>query len=165
MEFLTREIASRSIDFELDLAAYLPVVSGDRIQLQQVLLNLVNNALQAIDRAGNGDGKRSHRVKVTTKLNVTSGDVVTEVTNTGPAITDVEMERLFDPFFTTRQEGLGLGLAISKSIVESHGGKIIAEHVPGEGMSFKFTLPSLVTDDSPDGGPNDDFQASSELTS
>lgn len=165
MEFLTREIASRQLDFQLDLAAYLPVVSGDRIQLQQVLLNLVNNALQAIDRAGEPSCGDSHRVKVTTKQNASSGDVITQVTNTGPAITEAEMERLFDPFFTTRQEGMGLGLAISKSIVESHGGTIAAAHVPGEGMSFNFTLPSLVGSDPPDRESNDNSHAQSERNS
>jgi C4-dicarboxylate-specific signal transduction histidine kinase len=155
MEFLTREIESRNVEFDLDLASYLPVISGDRIQLQQVVLNLVNNALQAIDRAGELDSGTQHRVIVSTKLNVSSGDVVTQVTNTGPLISDSEMEQLFDPFYTTHQEGLGLGLAISKSIVESHGGQIAAEHLSDQRTAFMFNIPSQVAGESSENEQDD----------
>ncbi|MDA0589300.1 MAG: ATP-binding protein [Planctomycetota bacterium] len=142
MQFLSRELESRNVRVEFSLAPLLPSVMGDRIQLQQVVLNLVSNALQAIDRAGERTDNRAHRVAIATRLESPSGEVVARVTNTGPVISTEEMEQLFNPFFTTRPEGLGLGLAISKSLVESHGGRIEAQQADDEGMTFLFSLPA-----------------------
>ena len=125
-----------SCEVETSLARDLPLIEGDPVQIQQVLVNLVSNALDAmrqtppdrrkveISTAGNGDN-----------------EVRLSVRDHGTGIRTEVHERLFDQFFTTKEQGLGMGLAIVRSIVESHGGKIDAENVADGGARFHFTLP------------------------
>ena len=125
-----------SCDVETSLATDLPLIEGDPVQIQQVLVNLVSNALDAmrqtppdrrkveISTAGNGDN-----------------EVRLSVRDHGIGIRNEVHERLFDRFFTTKEQGLGMGLAIVRSIVESHGGDIQAENVADGGARFYFTLP------------------------
>ena len=125
-----------SCEVETSLAKDLPLIEGDPVQIQQVLVNLVSNAFDAmrqtppdrrkveISTAGNGDG-----------------EVRLSVRDHGTGIRTEVHERLFDQFFTTKEQGLGMGLAIVRSIVESHGGDIQAENVADGGARFYFTLP------------------------
>jgi PAS domain S-box-containing protein len=114
----------------------LPAVEGDPVQLQQVLLNLVINAFDAMRDAS----VRSRKVAIATERNG-DGTIRISVRDYGVGIPEEARERLFDQFFTTKKEGLGMGLSIVRSIVESHGGTIAAENVDGGGARFQFTLP------------------------
>lgn len=114
----------------------LPGVAGDRIQLQQVLLNLMMNAIEAM---ANVDRERL----LTIRSNAEPGQVRISLQDSGIGITAETMTRLFEPFFTTRAQGIGMGLAISRSIIEAHGGRLWAESVPNQGTTLQFTLPRL----------------------
>ena len=130
----------------LDLTKPLPPVRADRIQVQQVLVNLLRNASDAIA----GDGR--HDVVVSTALSEPlgtirlsadhrEGEVIVSISDTGEGLPDSLVETLFEPFTTTKQTGLGVGLAVSKSIIQAHGGRIWAENGPDGGAEFHFTLP------------------------
>ena len=110
---------------------------GDRVHLQQVVLNLVVNAMDAM--ADTHVSQR--RVAVRTALRQ-DGSVEVAVTDRGHGIARADMSKLFESFFTTKQRGMGLGLSIARSIVESHGGRIWAEADTGGGATFRFTLPA-----------------------
>jgi signal transduction histidine kinase len=118
------------------LAQDLPSVLGDEVQLQQVLLNLIVNAIEAM-----GSAKDRPR-----ELTITSGLdgpewVLVEVRDTGPGFADEDMGRVFEAFHTTKAEGLGIGLSISRSIIEAHGGRLSAARNEPHGAVFRFTLP------------------------
>jgi PAS domain S-box-containing protein len=125
-----------SCQVETSLDPNLPAIDGDPVQLQQVLLNLAINAFDAMR-----DTPASKRkVLIATQSN--GGDMVrTSVRDYGVGISEEMRDRLFDPFFSTKTEGLGMGLAIVRSIVESHGGTITAENADGGGTRFEFVLP------------------------
>jgi PAS domain S-box-containing protein len=126
------EAIRRRIRVDVDIERDLPLVSLDRVQVQQVLVNLIRNGMDAMEFIGEG---RVLRLRVGAM-----GDVVqTEVSDRGPGIQFPE--RIFDPFFTTKSEGMGMGLAICRSIVESHGGRLWAEKNEPHGAKFIFTLP------------------------
>jgi PAS domain S-box-containing protein len=131
---LRNETARNLVELQLDLAADLPLVLGDRVQLQQVLINLAMNGIEAM-RAVNG---RQRRLVIKSERH---GDgVLVQVEDSGLGVAPEVAERIFEPFFTTKTEGLGMGLAISRSIVESHGGKLSL--VPAsESTLFQFFLP------------------------
>lgn len=124
------------LEMGLDLTEGLPPVLGDRVLIEQVLLNLVRNALEAME----GDPGRSHRVAV---CSAPHGEDELEVlvSDTGPGLGKEFMDELFQPFFTTKAEGMGMGLAITRSVINAHGGRIWAEPNPGGGAVFRFTLP------------------------
>ena len=126
----------RSCQLETSLDANLRAIDGDPIQLQQVLLNLVMNAFDAMRETPTP----SRKVLITTELNG-DGTVRTSVRDHGVGISENMRERLFDPFISTKTEGLGMGLAIVRSIVEAHGGTITAENVDDGGARFEFVLP------------------------
>ena len=130
---------AHSCELELSLAKDLPVVEGDPIQIQQVLINLVTNACDAMDKIPVSQRK----VKIATEGNGT-GSIKVTVRDQGPGVSAEVREHLFDQFFTTKEEGLGMGLAIVRSIVESHGGKIDVENLNGSGACFYFTLPATM---------------------
>jgi C4-dicarboxylate-specific signal transduction histidine kinase len=119
---------------DLDLTDPLPKVSGDRVQLQQVVLNLLINAMDAT--ANVADGVR--RVEVRTVA--TNSHVCVTVCDTGVGLSPEVAPRMFEPFFTTKRSGLGMGLAINQTIVESHGGRIWAAPNPDRGASISFEL-------------------------
>ena len=133
-------IRTRGIELVLDLAPALPRVKADSIQIEQVLLNLTNNALDAMPQGGKlvfstspiSDPRRGTAVAVA-------------VADTGCGIPGEHLPRIFDPFFTTKDvgQGTGLGLSISYGIVEEHGGTIEAESQPGKGTCFTIYLPVL----------------------
>ena len=125
--------AARGIDYHLALDPKVAWVKVDRIQIQQVMINLVRNAVEAM--AGSG------RREVTITTRPAGAMVEIEVADTGPGIAPEDMESLFSEFMTTKSEGMGLGLPISRTIVEAHGGAIRAENRPQGGAAFVFTLP------------------------
>ncbi|MDC0675736.1 sensor histidine kinase [Nannocystis radixulma] len=120
----------------LELEPGLPCVRGDAVQIQQVLLNLVVNALDAVAERPAGE-----RFVVVRTHSDRKGHVVLSVADSGKGIAPADMERVFEAFYTTKPEGLGVGLAISRSIVEAHGGRLWAESRPGEGATLQCTLP------------------------
>ena len=124
-------------EVQTSLANGLPLIEGDPLQIQQVLINLVGNAIDAMRETPVSNRK----VEVVTERNGDS-DIRVSVRDYGVGIPVEVQERLFEQFFTTKEEGLGMGLAIVKSIIEAHGGKIAAENVAGGGARFYFTLPA-----------------------
>jgi PAS domain S-box-containing protein len=128
----------RRIELRTELAAELPPVFGNETQLQQVLINLIVNGMDAM--ANTPEGKRDLLVR-TAKPN---GDARVEVsvTDRGSGIPSGNLPRLFESFFTTRAEGMGLGLSIARSIVEAHGGRIWADNNPDGGATFRFSVPT-----------------------
>jgi len=136
IELTHGEAVRNGVSVRPELADGLPPVHGDRIQVQQVVLNLVINAIEAT--AGISEGDRA--VFISTGAIETRSAVVT-VRDSGPGLTAATLERLFEPFFTTKPNGLGLGLAICRSIVEEHGGQLRATAGTSRGATFEFTLP------------------------
>ena len=124
---------NKVIKFELD--GNLPLIHGDRIQLQQVFLNLISNSLEAME--GSSD---AHELLVSTSRK-DADTVLVRVKDSGSGILPENMNKLFTHFFTSKPNGLGMGLAISRSIIEAHGGRLDAENNPDHGATFYFTLP------------------------
>jgi PAS domain S-box-containing protein len=130
------EVQENHVSLRTQLSGDLPLILGDRIQLQQVILNLMMNAIEAMSAVG----EDSRRLWVSSKR-VESGDVLIEVRDSGPGIDPKSLDHLFDAFYTTKSQGLGMGLAISRSIVEAHGGRLWATANVLHGAVFQFTLP------------------------
>jgi PAS domain S-box-containing protein len=130
------EARDKGVVLELRSAADLPGLLGDRVQLQQVLLNLIINAMEAMS----GMRDRPHAIAIGAELH---GDheVRLSVRDSGPGLDPRQIERAFDMFYTTKPHGMGMGLAISRSIIESHGGRLWAAPNDGTGQTFQFTLP------------------------
>jgi C4-dicarboxylate-specific signal transduction histidine kinase len=124
---------------QLDLAHELPQVMGDRIQLQQVLSNLMKNGVEAMSAVTT----RERRLQVRTSAAVV-GQVLVEVVDNGMGVLPEKIPELFEPFYTTKANGVGMGLSICRSIIESHGGRLWAEANPTGGMTFRFTLPTAL---------------------
>jgi C4-dicarboxylate-specific signal transduction histidine kinase len=134
---LTRgEAAKSGVSVQTQFAESLPPVRADRTQLQQVILNLILNAVQAM----NESGLALRELQIGTEANGSDG-VLISIRDSGPGIRQENLDRLFDPFYTTKQAGMGMGLAICRSIVEGHGGRIWATANVPQGAAFHFTLP------------------------
>ena len=135
--FVRHEVSVHGARIETHLDQHLPVVMGDKTQLQQILANLVMNALQAMDEIA-PDNRR-----ITISSSVKSArEIEVRLDDTGPGISEAQLPLLFASFFTTKANGMGMGLAICRSIIESHGGHITGENrSDGSGASFAFTLP------------------------
>lgn len=136
VRLLNVEMASRNISLALELDPRLPVVTGDSVQLQQVVLNLVVNGCAAVHEAARDHGKLVVRTR--------AGDCDTievAVCDNGTGIESDQLERIFEPFYTTKAEGLGIGLSISRSIIQAHGGSIAAQNNQDRGVTFHFRLP------------------------
>jgi PAS domain S-box-containing protein len=133
---LTRhEVMSNNVNLRTNLGTTLPPVSGDRIQLQQVMINLTVNAVESM--RGTEGGRRELLITAVKE----GGGVRITVSDTGGGFDPRDAEHLFDAFYTTKSEGMGMGLAISRSIVEAHGGRLWAEPKESGGATFHFTLP------------------------
>ena len=134
---LTRtDSATRHVAIETDMPNEWPFVNGDRVHLQQVLLNLLINGMDAL--AEGADGSRTMTVRAQRDRD---GFVEVAVSDNGPGIPAENLGRLFEPFFTTKPQGMGLGLPISETIIKAHGGRLWAENNAAGGATFRFTLP------------------------
>jgi PAS domain S-box-containing protein len=137
MLVLTRSEALRhGISLQTRLAPRLPMVQGDRTQLQQVILNLILNAIEAMGDLD--DGTRELWISTETEA---SGGVLVTVRDSGPGLDPADVERVFQAFYTTKPKGMGMGLAICRSMVEAHGGRMWASANESRGAVFQFTLP------------------------
>lgn len=137
MLFVRQDLDTRSVSIGTDLADDLPTILGDRVQLQQVVVNLVLNSAQAVAQAGMSKG---HIVVRTER----SGDgMLFEILDDGPGIAAENIDHVFEGFFTTKEEGIGVGLAICQSIIASHGGSISASNGDDGGACFRISLPAM----------------------
>jgi PAS domain S-box-containing protein len=136
MVVMLRSEASRhSVSILTELSKDLPRVVADRVQLQQVLMNLMLNGIEAMQDA------KAERQLTIRSLIAERGQLLISVTDTGPGVSPEQADRIFNAFFTTKPQGTGMGLSISRSIVESHGGRLWATSNPGRGVTFSFTFP------------------------
>jgi C4-dicarboxylate-specific signal transduction histidine kinase len=134
--FLRREIEQAQIDLRLNLDTKPLPISADRIQIEQVVVNLMQNAVDAIR------GSRAATKEIRVRVRPVKGKAEVRVRDGGAGISAAAAKRLFEPFFTTKRDGLGMGLAISRSIIEAHRGRIWVERVPeGRGTMVCFALP------------------------
>jgi PAS domain S-box-containing protein len=131
---LTGEAQRFSVAMRTELAAELPKITVDRVQLQQVFMNLMLNGIEAMKDSGG---------ELTVKSQLQDGQLQFSVSDTGVGLPMEKMDQIFSAFFTTKPQGSGMGLAISRSIVESHGGRLWAAANDGRGATFYFTLPVL----------------------
>jgi C4-dicarboxylate-specific signal transduction histidine kinase len=131
-----RQASKNEVFVETDLAPDLSPIFGDRIQLQQVILNLMLNGIEAMT----GVSDRSRRLLIRSQMQ-DADQVRVSVEDSGGGVKAEIMGRLFEPFFTTRSQGIGMGLPISRSIIEAHGGRLWAESTVNQGSVFQFTLP------------------------
>jgi C4-dicarboxylate-specific signal transduction histidine kinase len=135
---LTRtEAANNSVSVRTQFAEDLPRVQGDRVQLQQVMLNLIVNAIQSM--SGVEDGNRELHIST---VSIEPDGVCVAVRDTGPGLSPETLSRLFEPFYTTKSEGMGIGLSICRSIIEAHGGRLWAIPCEPQGALFQFTIPA-----------------------
>ena len=128
------DATTRGVSIDLELAAGLPVVLADRIQLQQVVLNLIMNGLDAMRTSDD------RRLAIATRVSA-DGVVRVSVSDRGSGIAECELPLVFEPFYTTKPQGLGMGLSIARSLVEAHGGRLWATNNSNGGATFTFTLP------------------------
>jgi PAS domain S-box-containing protein len=136
LQTLRAELLDHEVTTNTDFAAELPRVDGNKSQLQEVIINLVHNAVEAMDTTID----RSHVLNVSTELR--GGDaIIVAVEDSGPGIDPKRLEGIFDAFVTTKADGMGLGLAISRRIIESHGGRLSAASDGKNGARFQFVLP------------------------
>ena len=140
VSLVRHEATVRQIVVRTDLEEVLPVIHGDRVQLQQVLLNLVVNGMEAMGMTE--PSKRVVTLSVRCEIQDSKSWCVVSVQDAGIGFKPGEADHLFDPFYTTKSEGMGMGLAISRSIVEAHGGKLWVGTQEGPGATFLFQLPA-----------------------
>ena len=137
MTILLHNEASRySISVRTELEADFPLVMGDRVQLQQIFMNLILNAIDAVKDV---DGTRELAIKSQREEN---DQLLVSVSDTGVGLPEQQADQIFNAFFTTKRQGIGMGLSISRSIVEIHGGRLWAEKNAGVGAIFLFSLPA-----------------------
>ena len=122
---------------QLELEAALPPVQANPLQVEKVMANLVQNGIEAM----RGAGIEARNITVSVRTNAEGRMAQVTVRDCGPGIDEQTLHRIFDPFFSTKPKGLGLGLAISRAIVEAHGGQLWVESIPRSGAAFHFTLP------------------------
>ena len=130
------EILKNRVVVRMELRDDLPAVLGDRIQLQQLVLNLVMNAIEAMSAVAD----RPRELAITTR-NGETDQVVVAVRDSGGGLDPKSSERIFEAFYTTKPAGMGMGLSISRSIVQNHGGRLWAVANDGPGITFQFTVP------------------------
>jgi len=134
--FADIEARKAAVTLRVDVPAELPPVFADRIMIEQVVLNLVKNGIEAMQHTP--PGRRVLHIAARTA----GGMVEVAVADRGCGLSEAQVERLFTPFFTTKPEGMGMGLNICRSIVEYHDGRLWVEPDPGGGSVFRFTLPA-----------------------
>jgi C4-dicarboxylate-specific signal transduction histidine kinase len=138
LPLIERYAALRRVDLKTSLAPNLPLARCDAVQMQQVLVNLIVNGVDAIPT------NREERgwVKIETSLDAGNENIRVRVSDNGKGLNGMDARRIFEPFFTSKSEGLGMGLAISRTIVETHGGRLWAEPDAVRGACFSFVLPT-----------------------
>jgi signal transduction histidine kinase len=135
------ELVKNRVELTCELQPDLPRVFGDRVQLQQVLLNLIMNAIEAMA----GVTQQQPRELLIKSEMSDGGQVVVSVRDSGMGLDEQQHEHIFEAFFTTKSEGVGMGLSISRTIIEAHGGRLWATANSGPGATFQFTLPTAET--------------------
>jgi PAS domain S-box-containing protein len=136
---LRDEAVRHSIMVRTEPAVDLPQIVGDRVQLQQVMMNLILNSIEAMKDV---DGMREIIIQ---SQRAEEGQILVSVSDTGVGFPPQLAEQLFDPFFTTKPHGTGMGLRISRSIIETHGGRLWAERAVGRGATFQLNLPAAIS--------------------
>jgi len=129
------DLSTRHVSVDVAFDPYLPLVLGDRIQLQQVVLNLVVNACEAMSAID----AQERKISIAAHFESRSCEVICAIRDHGTGIASDDLERIFQPFVSTKVQGLGMGLAICRSIIEAHGGRLWAENASGGGATFNFT--------------------------
>jgi signal transduction histidine kinase len=132
------EAVKTGVTLSTRLAPQLPRVQGDRVQLQQVMLNLIVNSIQAMSDIGEG----ARELQISIEVVPSEGGVRVGVRDTGPGLSPESHSRLFEPFYTTKPEGMGMGLSICRTIIEAHGGRLWAIPCEPQGALFQFTIPA-----------------------
>jgi signal transduction histidine kinase len=130
------EALNTGVTVRTQLAPSLPRIHGDRVQLQQVMLNLIVNGIQAMSDVA--DGQRDLLINT----EATNDGAHVGVRDTGPGLRPESLPRLFEPFYTTKTDGMGMGLSICRSIIEAHGGRLWATRNTPQGAFFQFTIPA-----------------------
>lgn len=138
-------LKERCVQIDLRIDAGIPDVLGDRVEIQQVLLNLILNASESMS----GNAPSDRRIKIAITSDVEHDAVRISVVDCGKGIAADQLERVFEPFFTTKASGLGLGLAVCKSIVHAHKGRLWATNNSDRGAAFHFTLPVTTREEQP----------------
>jgi len=136
IELTYGEALKNRVSVRTQLADGLPLIQGDGVQLQQVVLNLILNAVQAMGAVADG----TREVLITTSQ--TPNEVCLGVQDTGPGLSPESLPRLFEPFYTTKPQGMGMGLSICRSIIDAHGGRLWATTCEPQGALFQFTIPA-----------------------
>jgi PAS domain S-box-containing protein len=135
IKLLKLEFKEQDPEVELNLTASLPQVFADRILIEQILINLIKNAIEAM-RTITVENRR-----LIIESNYHNKEVAVSIYDSGPGLSEYEINKIFEPFYTTKPEGMGMGLAITRSIINSHGGHLMVEQNSYGGTTFKFTLP------------------------
>jgi PAS domain S-box-containing protein len=138
LDLMQSELRRHGVSLEARLTSVLELIKGDRTQLQQVIMNLVMNAIEAMDTSTTS----ARILRVLTELDE-KGDLLTSIEDTGPGIEARLLERIFDPMFTTKPAGMGLGLSICQSIIDGHGGRLWVVPNPIGGSTFRFSIPAI----------------------
>jgi len=131
------EALKNGVVVDTQLAGESTRIQGDRVQLQQVMLNLILNAIQSM--CGVEDGDRELHIST---ASIEPDGVCVAVRDTGPGLRPESLPRLFEPFYTTKSDGMGMGLSICRSIIEAHGGRLWATNCELRGALFQFTIPA-----------------------
>lgn len=139
------ELTINHVELETDLATDISEIVGDRVQLQQVLLNLIVNAIEAMNRVED----RPRRLLIGSYPQEEPSGVIVIVQDSGVGLDPEKLDRVFDAFFTTKPQGLGMGLSICQTIISAHGGRLSARSNPGHGATFEFTLPARADEFTP----------------
>ncbi len=153
---LSVEARDRHTRIELDLPDDLPAVMGDLVELEQVVLNLMRNGIEAMADLPADQRLLRVRTEAAPKMDLPRGGSgggpaeVLEVTDNGPGLDPTDIQRVFEPIYTTKADGLGMGLKISRTIVESHGGRLTCRNEPGGGCTFRICLPAAMPDNRAD---------------
>jgi C4-dicarboxylate-specific signal transduction histidine kinase len=137
IELTRSEAVKNCVSMKTKLAEKLPLIQGDQVQLQQVMLNLIINAIEAM--SPHAAGARNLLIRT---FKTKSGSVVVAVCDSGPGVDPANLERIFDAYFTTKADGLGMGLSICRAIIQAHGGRLSATRGAAQGAIFQFTLPA-----------------------
>jgi len=131
------ELVMNGVSVQMKLAKDKPLIQGDQVQLQQVMLNLIINAIEAM--SPHAAGARDLLIRT---AKTKSGGVLVAVRDSGPGVDPANLERIFDAFFSTKADGLGMGLSICRAIIQAHGGRLSATRGAARGTILQFALPA-----------------------